>query len=60
MYNFHHSNTAVQHWMECYNIIGELDDDGPRDIHILEYEGTREMDGSGVLSDKFMNPLKMK
>ena len=44
--------------MECYNVTGEPDDDDPCDINIPESKGTRPMEGSGVSSDKFMNPLK--
>ena len=45
--------------MECYNITGEPDDDDPRDINIPNYEGTRAMEGLGISSDKFLNPLKI-
>ena len=58
--SFHHSITIVQHCMEYYNIIiHEPDDDDPCDINIPEYEGTRVVDGSGVSSDNFLNPLKV-
>ena len=46
--------------MEFYNVISETDDDDPRDINIPEYECTRTMEGSGVSSDQFLNPLKIK
>ena len=58
--SFHHSDATVQHWMECYNIISEPDDDDPCDINIPESEGTCAVEGSGVSSDKFLNPLKIK
>ena len=29
MTNFNQNNTTVQHRMECYNVIGEPDDDDP-------------------------------
>ena len=57
---FHQSSAIVQHWMECYNITCELDDDDPCDIHIPEFEGTQAVGGLGVASDKFLNPLKIK
>ena len=46
--------------MECYNVTGEPDDDDPCDINIPESKGTRPMEGSGVSSDNFLNPLKIK
>ena len=46
--------------MECYNVTGEPDDDDPRDINIPESEYTCVMEGSGVLSGEFLNPLKIK
>ena len=46
--------------MECYNVLGESDDDDLCYINIPESEGTCAMEGSGVSSDKFLNPLKIK
>ena len=46
--------------MEWYNITWEPDDDNPRDINIPESEGNHVVEGSGISSDKFMNPLKIK
>ena len=54
------SNMTIRHWMECYNIIGEPDDDDPCYINIHDSEGTHAMEGLGVSSDKFLNPLKIK
>ena len=59
MTNFHHSSSTIQHWMECYNVTRESDDDDPCDINIPESEGARTVEGSGVSSNKFMNPLKI-
>ena len=58
--NFHQCSTIVQHWMECYDIIGELNDDHSLDINILDPKGTCIVEGSGVSNDKFMNLLKIK
>ena len=58
--NFYQSSATVQHWMECYNVTGEPDDDDPCDINIPKYKGTHLVEGSGVSSDKFLNPLKIK
>ena len=45
MSSFHQSTVIVQHWMECYNIMGEPDYDDPHDINIPEYEGTLAVEG---------------
>ena len=45
--------------MACYNLAGDLNDD-PTNINIPEYEGTHEVEGSGISSDLFLKPLKMK
>ena len=60
MKNIDQSRMIVHHWMECYNVTGELDDDDPRDINIPNFEGTQTVEGSSVSSDKFLNPLKIK
>ena len=46
--------------MECYNISGEPVDDDPRDIHILESEGSRALEGPDISFDKFLKMLKIK
>ena len=46
--------------MEFYNLIGEPDDDDPCHINIHNSKGTHAMEGSGVSSDQFLNPLKIK
>ena len=43
--------------MACYNLTGEPDDD-PTNINITKSEGTREVEGSGISSDHFLEPLK--
>ena len=44
--------------MECYNVTGEPDDDEPLDIHIPMSEGTCAVEGFGISSNQFFNPLK--
>ena len=45
--------------MACYNLNGDPDDD-PTNINILESEGMSIVEGSGILSDQFLNPLNIK
>ena len=45
--------------MACYNLAEDPDDD-LTNINILELEGTREVEGSGISSDQFLKPLKIK
>ena len=56
---FHQCGTTIQQWMACYNLTEDLDDD-PTSINIPELEGTREVEGSGISSDQFLEPLKIK
>ena len=60
MSNFNWSSTIVQHWMECYNVMGVLDDNDPQDTNIPKYEGTCAVEGLGISSNQFLNPLKTK
>ena len=46
--------------MECYNVIGEPNDDDPHDINIPKSQGTHIVEGSSVSSHKFLKPLKIK
>ena len=57
--NSHQCNATIQQWMACYNLTGDPYDD-LTNINILESEGTREVEGSGILSDQFLQPLKIK
>ena len=45
--------------MACYNLVRDPNDD-PTNINILESEGTHELEGSGISSDQFFKPLKIK
>ena len=48
MTSFDQNNVGFQHWMECYNEIGGLDDDDPHDINIPKSKGTRLVEGLGI------------
>ena len=45
--------------MACYNLSRELDYD-PTNLNIPESEGMHEVEGSGISSEQFLNPLKIK
>ena len=45
--------------MAYYNVAGDLDDD-LNNIKKLELEGTHAIEGSGISSDQFLKPLKIK
>ena len=50
----------IEKMMEWYNVLGELEDDDMREVHIVEFEGIWELDAPRILSDKILNPLKIK
>ena len=58
--NYHQCSTTVHHWMESYNVTGELHDDDLLDINIPELEGTRAVEGSDISSIQLLKPLKIK
>ena len=60
MTNFNQHIATIQHWMECYNVKGEPGDDDPLDVNILDSKFTCAMEGFGICSDQFLNPLKFK
>ena len=37
----------------------ESDDDDPLDVKILDSEGMHAVEGFGISSDQFLNPLKL-
>ena len=37
--NFNQCDATIQHWMECYSVRGEPDDDDPLDVNIPKLEG---------------------
>ena len=45
--------------MAFYNLVGDPNDN-PTNINIPESEGTCEIEGSGISSDQFLKPLKIK
>ena len=45
--------------MACYNLVGDPDDD-PTNINIPKLEGMHTVEGSGISSDQFLKPLKIK
>ena len=57
--NSHQCSATIQQWMACYNLARDPDDD-PTNINISKSEGTRTVEGSGISSDQFLKPLKMK
>ena len=57
--NSHQCSATIQQWMDCYNLAGDLDDD-LTNINILKLGGTRAVEQSGISSDQFLKPLKIK
>ena len=57
--NSHQCSVTTQQWMACYNLAEDPDDD-PTNINILESEGTCKVEDSGISSDQFLKPLKIK
>ena len=55
----HQCSATIQQWMACYNMAKEPNDD-PTKINIPESKGTHEFEGSGISSDQFLKPLKIK
>ena len=53
--NSHQCRATIQQ----YSLTGDPDDD-PTNINISEAEGTREVEGSRISSDRFHQPLKIK
>ena len=45
--------------MMCYNLSGDPVDD-PTNINIPKLEGSCEVEGSGISSEQFIKPLKVK
>ena len=46
--------------MECYNVMGEPNDDEPLDINIPKSKGMRGVEVFGISSNQFLSPLKFK
>ena len=58
--NFHKCSMIIHNWIECYNIMGESDDDYPLEINITMLEGIRTVEGFSITSGQFLKPLKIK
>ena len=57
--NSHQCSATIQQWMDCYNLAGDPDDD-LTNINIPKSEGTCVVEGTGISSDQFLKPLKIK
>ena len=51
---------SIHNWMECYNIMGEPDDDDPLEINILDSKGIHTVEGAAITTNQFLKPLKIK
>ena len=58
--NFHQCSMTIHHWMECYNVTGEPDDNDLLDINIPDLDGMHAVEEAGISSDLFLSPLKIK
>ena len=59
MINFIQHNKTIQHWMECYNVTREPNNEDPLNVNICQYEGLHYVEGFGISSDQFLSPLKV-
>ena len=46
--------------MECYNVMGEPNDDDPLDMNIPESKGIHAVEGFGIFRHQFLCLLKIK
>ena len=51
MTHLNQHGTTIQHWMECYNVTGEPDDDDPLNVKIGDFEVTCTVEGFYISSD---------
>ena len=58
--HFHQCNATIHHLMDCYNVMGEPDDDELLDINIPDLDGMRIVEGFVIFSNQFLIPLKVK
>ena len=56
---FHQCNATIHHWMKCYNVTREPNDDEPVDINIPYSKGMHVVEGLGISSDQFLSALKI-
>lgn len=59
MLNFNQINTKIHYSTECYNSIGDPNDENPLDINIPQFEGIHAVEGFGIYNDYSLNPLKL-
>ena len=55
----HQCCETIQHWMTCYNLSRDSDDD-PTNINIPKSDGSHEVKGSVISSEQFIKPLNIK
>jgi hypothetical protein len=52
---------TVQEVLECYNIVGEdQEDEDPRNLQVPETKGEHVVEGPKLESTKYAKPLKMQ
>jgi len=50
----------MHHVLECYNMIVEVNDEGPRNINIPKVEGHYEVEGLQIKNLNITMPLKTR
>ena len=57
----HQNKQTVKELLSCYHVQEDVpDEDDPRDIHIKEVEGEREVKGPPLESEVIVAPIKVK
>jgi hypothetical protein len=57
----HKAKMTTQNLLECYNVMKEeYNKEDPRNVQILETEGTCTIEGPDLLSTTYMHPKNMK
>ena len=51
---------TIHNCMECYNLMGQLNDLDPLEINIPKLEGVRTVDGDFITTDPSLKLLKIK
>ena len=54
---FHQLSATIHHWMKCYKVTREPDDNDPLNVNISKSEGMRTMEGFAISSDQFMSQV---
>jgi hypothetical protein len=56
----HRESETVHELLECYNVTKEdEEEEDPRNVQVLETKGERDIVGSKLESDAYVNPLRM-